>query len=67
MLFHPSRLGIHYLGMPWPQKKRTKTSPEQWAKWEENERRIEEIIQRRLKEDAARAQSQRQEPASRAG
>ena len=35
--------------------KKTKTSPEQWAKWRENERRLEEIIQRRLKEDAARA------------
>ena len=44
-------------------KKKTKTSPEQWAKWEENRRRLEEIIQRRLKEDAARAGGQRPEPA----
>jgi hypothetical protein len=46
-------------------KKTSKTTPEQWAKWEENRRRLEEIIQRRLKEDAARAAAgaRRPEPA----
>ena len=38
-------------------KKRTKTSPEQWAKWEENERRLYELAERRLKEVAARAEA----------
>ena len=38
-------------------KKRTKTSPEQWAKWEENQRRLYELAERRLKEDAARAEA----------
>ncbi len=36
-------------------KKKTKIPPEQWAKWNENQRRLEQIIERRLKEDAARA------------
>jgi hypothetical protein len=36
-------------------RKIQKTTPEQWAKWEENQRRLERIIERRLKEDAARA------------
>ena len=36
-------------------KKTKKIPPEQWAKWRENERRLEEIIERRLKEDAAYA------------
>ncbi len=41
-------------------KKRTKTTPEQWAKWEENERRLYELAERRLKEDTrAQAQSQK--------
>ena len=46
-------------------KKRTKTSPEQWAKWEENQRRLYELAERRLKEDAARAKAseRRTEPA----
>ncbi len=38
-------------------KRRKVTTPEQWAKWEANQRRLEEIIERRLKEDAARAQA----------
>lgn len=46
-------------------KKRTKTSPEQWAKWEENQRRLYELAERRLKEVAARgeASERRVEPA----
>jgi hypothetical protein len=38
-------------------KKTRKTTPEERAKWAENQRRLEEIIQRRLKEDAARAEA----------
>ena len=46
-------------------KKRTKTSPEQWAKWEENERRLYELAERRLKEVTARAEAggQKAQPA----
>ena len=47
-------------------KKRTpKTTPEEQAKWAENRRRLEELAQRRLKEDAARAKAseRRVEPA----
>jgi hypothetical protein len=36
-------------------KTSTKTSPEEWAKWEENQRRLYELAERRLKEVAARA------------
>ncbi len=36
-------------------RKRKVTTSEQWAKWEANQRRLEEIIERRLREDAARA------------
>ena len=34
-------------------KKRTRTTPEERARWEENQRRLELIIARRLKADAA--------------
>jgi hypothetical protein len=45
-------------------KKRAKTSPEQWAKWEENERRLYELAERRLKEIArATAADGKPEPA----
>jgi hypothetical protein len=43
-------------------KKRTKTSPEQWAKWEENERRLYELAERRLKEVAAHAAAPGRKP-----
>ena len=36
-------------------KRSRKTTPEEWARWRENQRRLEAIIERRLKEDAARA------------
>ncbi len=39
-------------------KKQKVTTPEQWAKWDANQRRLEELIERRLKQDAARAGSQ---------
>ena len=38
-------------------RKIQKTTPEQWAKWEENQRRLERIIEHRLKEDASRAEA----------
>ena len=47
-------------------KKRTlKTTPEERAKWAENQRRLYELAERRLKEDAARAEAggRRAEPA----
>jgi len=45
-------------------KRRTKTSPEQWAKWEENERWLYELAERRLKEIArTQASGRRPEPA----
>ncbi len=45
-------------------KKRTKTSPEQWAKWEENQRRLYELAERRLKEIASRATAADHKPES---
>lgn len=47
-------------------RKRTpKTTPEERAKWAENQRRLYELAERRLKEDAARAKAseRRVEPA----
>ena len=38
-------------------KKSRKTTPDEWVKWRENERRLERIIERRLKEDAACAEA----------
>ena len=38
-------------------KKNRKTTPEEWIKWGENQRRLERIIERRLKEDATRAEA----------
>ena len=46
-------------------QKRTKTSPEQWARWRENERRLYELAERRMEEVAARAEAggQKAQPA----
>ncbi len=38
-------------------RKIPKRTPEQRAKWQENQRRLELIIERRLKEDAARTRA----------
>ena len=44
-------------------KKRTpKTTPEEQAKWAENRRRLYELAERRLKEDAARAAAAGRKP-----
>ncbi len=32
-------------------RKRKKTTPEEWARWDENQRRLEELIERRLVRD----------------
>jgi hypothetical protein len=41
-------------------KKRTsKTTPEQWARWEANEKRLEELIERRTAGDPALAEAAR--------
>lgn len=34
-----------------PRKKRRKTTPEERARWAENQRRLEELIERRLERD----------------
>jgi hypothetical protein len=47
-------------------KRIPKTTPEEQAKWAENRRRLHELAERRLKEDAARAaqaSGRRPEPA----
>ena len=43
-------------------KKRTKTTPEQWATWRENERRLRELAERRLKEAATSAEAVGRKP-----
>ena len=46
-------------------KRIPKTTPEEQAKWAENRRRLYELAERRLKEDAARAEAggQKAQPA----